>query len=173
VEGATALDFGRSIGDSARVANVEDKKNSITSARVFGLIIVLFLGDFLYLRVQEAWTNYWLLTDGQQGMATITNELWSGHNGVGYIYTVNLTEYHGKGGRNWPDARYSNVQIGGKSVVYFSSSHPWLSQLNMPRALVGGLPVVIIVLVLEAFAIITVINPRSGWAFNFNVERKK
>jgi len=153
-------------------ATINADKQNFISARVFGLVIAMALGDFLYLRGQEAWTNYWLLTDGQQGIATVTSELWSGHNAVEYNYIVNRADYTGKSGRNWQDPKYGNVQIGGKSVVFFSASHPWLSQLNKPRTLIEGLPVVIIVLVLEAFAIITIVNPRSGWAFNFNNERK-
>jgi hypothetical protein len=59
------------------------------------------------------------------------------------------------------------------SVVYFSASRPWLSQLSMPRAVIEGAPVILVVLVFELFAIVTIIKPRSGWAFSFDEKEKK
>jgi hypothetical protein len=148
------------------ITEPDGKSNSI-SPRLIGLIIAIALGDFLFVRTREAWTNYWLLQDGQQGMAVVTHELWSGHNAVGYRYMVNQQEYVGKSGRNWQEANYSNVQVGGKSVVYFSISHPWLSLLYKPRTVIEGLPVVIIAFLIELFAITTVLNPKKGkWAFD-------
>ena len=59
------------------------------------------LGQFLYLRVREAWTSYWLLRDAQKGIALVTKEWWSGHSAVGYKYVVDGREYTSHGGRNW------------------------------------------------------------------------
>lgn len=154
----------RATGDYLR--GVSATKTRSISPRLVGLVAALALGDFLYLRAQEGWSNYWLLKDGQQGMATVQYELWSGHNGVAYLYKVDKAEYWGKSGRNWQDPKYSNVAVGGKSVVYYSASHPWISSLNQPRGLMPGLPVVLVVLIIEFFALATVINPRGKWAFN-------
>ncbi|HTS18345.1 MAG TPA: hypothetical protein VMP11_12280 [Verrucomicrobiae bacterium] len=76
-------------------------------------------------------------------------------------------EYTGHSRRNRQDKKYANVQVGETSVVYFSASHPWLSRLSMPQAVLEGLPAILLVLVLEIFAVITTINPTGGWAFHF------
>ena len=142
-------------------------------ARLAALVLALALGQFLFLRVRSAWSNYWLLTDAQKGTAVVTKELWSGHNAVGYRYVVDQRQYTGHDARNWQDPKYSKVQVGEESVVYFSASHPWLSQLCMPRAVLEGVPVIIVVLVLESFAVITTIKPTSGWAFGFAEKEHK
>lgn len=133
-------------------------------ARLTALILAIALGQFLYLRVRSAWTNYWLLSDAKQGTAIVTKELWSGHDAVGYEYVVDQKQYSGHSGRNWRDQK--KVQVGEEAVVYFSASHPWLSLLYMPRGVLEGLPVVIIALALEVFAVVTMIKPKSGWAFS-------
>jgi len=134
-------------------------------ARFAGLIIALALGDFLFLQARSAWTNYWLLTDGRQGTAIVTHELWSGHNGVGYKYVVAEKEYSGRSGRNSSE-KYNHVQPGEESIVFFSASHPWLSSLNKPEYVAPGWPVILIVVAFEVFALITIIKPTSGWAFS-------
>jgi hypothetical protein len=136
-------------------------------ARLAALIIAILLGHFLYLRARSAWVNYWLLKDAHQGIATVTEELWSGHKVVGYNYIVNQKDYTGRSRRNRQDKKYGNVQVGETSVVYFSASHPWLSLLYMPQAVLEGLPVILLVLALETFAVITIVNPNSRWAFSF------
>lgn len=142
-------------------------------ARLVGLVLALALGLFLFLQVLSAWTNYWLLKDAKRGTAIVTKELWSGHNAVGYKYVVDQREYSGQSARNWQEQNYSKVQVGEESVVYFSASHPWLSLLYMPRAVLEGLPVIIVALVFELFAVMTVIKPTSAWAFNLNQKEQK
>src|SRR5256885_10490726 len=110
-------------------------------ARIAAMILAIALGQFLYLRIREAWTSYWLLRDAQKSTALVTKELWSGHGAVGYKYVVDGKENLGHGGRNWDDPKYRNVKVGQESVVYFSASHPWLSQLSMPRTVIEGGPV--------------------------------
>lgn len=139
--------------------------------RLVGLASTLFLGYFLFGQAWSAWKNYWLLKDPQQGMAVITKEHWSGHGRVVYRYSVNSTEYSGASSRNWQDPKYSSVQSGGQSVVYFSASHPWISLLFQPRAVIEGLPGIIIVLFFEFFAIMTIIKPGSGWAFSLDEQK--
>lgn len=142
-------------------------------ARIVGLILAIALGQFLYLRAREAWKSYWLLKDSQKGIAAIMSEHWSGHNTVDYKYMVNGKEYASHSARNWDDPKYKDAQPGQESVVYFSASHPWLSQLSMPGTILEGAPVVLIVLGFEVFAIITIINPTSGWAFSLVDKEKK
>ena len=142
-------------------------------ARLAGLVLAMVMGQFLFLRVRSTWTNYWLPTDARKGTAIVTKELWSGHNAVGYEYVVAQKQYRGHSGRNWQDQKYSNVQVGEESVVYFSASHPWLSRLYMPRAVLEGLPVIIVVFILELFAVITVLRPTGGWAFAFTEKQQK
>lgn len=142
-------------------------------ARLTGLILAIALGQFLYVWTRSAWINYWLLEDAQKGSAIVTKELWSGHNMVIYRYFVDQREYTGKSARNSDDKNYSKAQIGEESVVYFSTSHPWLSLLYMPRRIWEGLPVTIIVLILESMALVTLANPSSGWAFNLMEEKHR
>ena len=142
-------------------------------ARIAALALAIALGQFLYQRAQETWTSYWLFKDAKKGIARVTNELWSGHNAVGYNYVVDSKVYVGRGARNWDDPKYRDVQVGQESVVYFSVSHPWLSQLTMPRTIMEGAPVVLVVLGFELFAVITIVKPTSGWAFGFVEKGKK
>lgn len=140
-------------------------------ARLTGLVLALALGQFLFLRVRSTWTNYWLLSDARHGTAIVTKELWSGHNAVGYKYVVDQKQYSGHSGRNWKEKK--EAQVGDETVVYFSASHPWLSLLYMPQGVLDGLPVIIIVLVIEMFAVITIIKPKSGWAFSLLEKEQK
>jgi hypothetical protein len=105
-------------------------------------------------------------------MAVVTKELWTGHNAVEYRYTVNRTHYTGRSGRNYRIAQYSRVLAGEQSIVYYSASHPWLSSLRMPDVVGQGRPVILLVLCFEFFAVMTIINPKSGWAFNFSGRNK-
>jgi hypothetical protein len=140
-------------------------------ARLTGLVLAIALGQFLFLRAREAWTNHWLLKDARQGTAVVTKELWSGHNAVGYEYSVDQRQYAGRSGRNWKDQK--KVLVGEQTTVYYSASHPSLSLLYMPEGVLAGLPVIIIALVIEAFAVITIIKPKSGWAFSLIGKEQK
>ena len=148
-----------------------ERKRSL-SPRLQGLIVALFFGWFLTVIGCDWWSEYWLMKDGQQGMAVVTRELWTGHNAVDYRYTVNQKQYTGKSGRNYRIPQYSHVVAGEPSIVYYSAFHPWLSSLRMPTVLGQGWPVILIVLCFEFFAVVTIINPKSGWAFNFSGKSK-
>ena len=137
------------------------------STRLTSLIIALVLGYFILGWVQSAWMNYWLKADSERGLATVIKENWSGHGRIVYRYVVNQREYTGVSYRNREDPRYSKVQPGDESIVYFSVSHPWLSQLNKPSAVLEGWPILLIVLPLEFFAVMTFLKTESKWAFNF------
>jgi hypothetical protein len=141
--------------------------------RVIGLVLAAILGHFLIGQVRGAWRNYWLMTDGQYGMATITKPYWGGHDLYDYRYVVGGREYTAISYRDWQAPRYSNVQPGGVAVMYFSASHPWLSLLYKPHSIFEGLPVLIVVFILELFAVVTVIRPESKWAFNLSGRKTK
>ncbi len=132
------------------------------------MVLAAILGHFIFGFVQNGWRNYWLMTDVQPGMATITKPYWGGHNMYDYQYVVEGREYTGISYRDWQSPRYSSVQSGGEAIVYFSASRPWLSLLYKPTAVIEGLPVLVIVFLLELFAVVTVIRPKSAWAFNLS-----
>jgi hypothetical protein len=142
-------------------------------ARLTALILALALGGFLFVRARSAWTFHWILSDAQEGTALVTQEHWSGHNAVDYQYTVNQRRYDGHSARNSKDPK--KVQAGEQATVYFSASHPWLSLLYLPQSedVLQGFPFILIVLVFEAFAVITFINPNSGWAFSLIDKEQK
>lgn len=137
---------------------------TIQQQRLTGIFLALFLGQFLYLRAHESWINYWLLTDSKQGTAIVTNESWWGHDRVGYKYEVAQQEFTGKDARPRHSQKDNGLQMGGQAIVYYSESHPWLSLLNKPRTVLVGFPVVVVALIIEVFALIAVVKPKSGWA---------
>jgi hypothetical protein len=102
------------------------------------LVLVIVLGLFLVSWISGVREEHWLLKDAQEGIAMVTKDLWTGHNGVAYRYTVNHKEYTGEGMRNYQDPRYRNVHPGDKSVVYYSASHPWMSRLRRPDRIGEG-----------------------------------
>ena len=107
-----------------------------------------------------------MMKDAQQGTATITEPHWGGHDVYVYQYEVAGKRYAGASYRDWQDPKYSNVQPGGKAPVYFSASHPWVSLLHRPKAVIEALPVVVVMLALEVFAIVAVLRPESAWGLN-------
>ena len=112
------------------------------------------------------WTKYWLLRDQQQATAIVTRE--HEHSVVDYSYRVRGNDYKGTDRRRYltQEHRYVGVTVGGEAVVYFSSSHPWLSALTPPDNIIpDGFPGVILFLALEIWFIITIINPNSRWAY--------
>jgi len=146
---------------------------SATTTRVWASLFALLLGYvFVFGPIQELWRNFWLVRDGQQGTAVITNEHWGGHGVVVYQYRVSQKLYSGQDHRSWQNPKYAHVMAGEKSVVYFSSSHPWLSAINLPRnVVIEGLPVVLLAWFFEAGLVVTVINPKGRWAFGFHGQR--
>ena len=116
---------------------------------------------FLIFPAMQAWKTYWLLKDGQQGMAEIIG--FAAKNGVVYRYRVHQKEYTGKDRRTWDDRVKQGARQG--PIVYFFSSHPWLSQLHQPTTLMPpGLPVLIVAWIMLGLLLVTVVGPNSKWA---------
>ena len=105
------------------------------------------------------------MKDCQQGNAVITKEFWGGHGRLVYRYAVNDKQFTGVSSTDWKDAKYKNVRIGEKAVVYYSASHPWLSLLYKPEGFIDLLPA-LIALTLASFIVITAMRPESKWALN-------
>lgn len=134
------------------------------SPRIQGALLVITLGLFLFPILRGWWMNYWILKDGQTGTALVTGKYWGGHGNVNYRYVVVEKEYTGHSARNWRDPRYARVGNGEHCPVYFSASHPWVSALYRPDGVAGALPVVILILLLEACALATLISPSNRYA---------
>jgi hypothetical protein len=142
--------------------------------RLQALFIALLLGyPFGVGPIRGVWKDHWLVKDGQQGVAVVTKEHWAGHNAVVYQYRVGQHVYTGQDRRSSQNPQYAHVGPGGKTVMYFSSSHPWLSAIDRPgRVGIPGLPVLLLVWLLVAGLIATAINPNGRWAFNLSGPRK-
>jgi hypothetical protein len=133
--------------------------------RLIALGLALLLGKvFVVDQAQAWWRQHWILKDGQQGMAVVTQVL--SHDSITYRYVVSLKDFTGRDFRSWQDPRYAHVGIGEHTVIYFSTSHPWLSLINRPRGDVPeGLPLLILVWFIAARLFIAAIKPKSKWAF--------
>ena len=142
------------------------------SRRLVGLAVAIVLGYFFYLRVREGWLNYWLRTDSQQCTAKITADYWGGHGQVVYYYDLKQKHYTGVSGKNWRDPHYSDARPGSEAVVYYSASHPWLSALYIPDTVITAFPVLVVALVIELIAVVTIINPGSKWAFDLSEKKR-
>jgi hypothetical protein len=148
--------------------------SSTMQARVSAALLALLMGYFwIFQPISGVWAQHWLVKDGTQGMGVVTKEHWAGHNVVVYQYRVGQQVYTGQDRRSLNNPKYANVMAGEKTIVYFSSSHPWISAINLPSTVtIPGLPVVVLGWVFEAGFIITAINPKSRWAFNLSGQRR-
>jgi hypothetical protein len=147
--------------------------SSTIPARVSAVLLALVMGYFwVFQPISGVWAQHWLVKDGTQGMAVVTKEHWAGHNVVVYQYRVGQQVYTGQDRRSFHNPKYANVMPGEKTIVYFSSSHPWISAIELPIIVtIPGLPVVLLAWVFEAGFIITAINPKSRWAFDISGRR--
>jgi hypothetical protein len=137
------------------------------------LLSVILLGYFIVSMALKWRTDYWVLADGQPSMALVTGMSWAGHGVVDYEYEVKGTRYTGRSQRNWREEKYRHVGIGGKSVVYISASHPWLSNLDRPEAVGIGWPVMLVALPMWFSLLMAAIHPSSKWAFGTRSEKLK
>lgn len=129
--------------------------------RLQGLALALVLGSFgLVVPFRIAWTNYWLSRDGRQVRAVVTAE----GAALGYRYRINGNEYRAccyKVGRGMAPEE--------SITVYYSASHPSVSEVRRPVSMADGAWEVRVLLGLpfEFMAIATVVSPRGKWAYRF------
>jgi hypothetical protein len=144
-----------------------------TADRLTAGLLALFLGYFFVLGpIQQVWRDHWLVKDGQRGTATVVRKHWGGHGVVIYEYRVGNNVYTGQDRRARVSPHFDLIVPGEKTLFYFSSSHPWLSALDLPRFVgIDGLSVVLLVWSFEIGLINTVVKPKSRWAFGSHNQR--
>ena len=128
-------------------------------------MVGILLGVLLFIIARVWWANYWIIKDGQTGTALVT--AFVRHNIAEYTYIVHQTGYRGSSFRDRSSPQCTGDIWGRHCPVYFSASHPWLSRLYRPDGVMQGWPVVLIALLIEVRALVTLLNPRSKWAFSF------
>ncbi|HEV2401518.1 MAG TPA: hypothetical protein VGS27_31570 [Candidatus Sulfotelmatobacter sp.] len=145
-----------------------------TADRFWASFLALFLAYFFVLGpIRQVWKDHWLVKDRQQGSAMVVKENWAGHDVVVYEYRAGQNVYTGQDRRNRRGPKYANVRPGEKTVVYYSASHPWISSFDPPdTVMIDGLPVVLLVWLIELGLVITVINPESKWALSSKSQQR-
>ena len=105
----------------------------------FNLLVVILvtagLGWYFYISGHRVWTAYWLLQDGREGTAVITQEVVAKEQGLRYGYTVNGHNFDGGPFGSPNDERERQILDARRTQrlpVYYSESHPWLSNLYRP-----------------------------------------
>lgn len=140
--------------------------NKTNQTRLVMLFPTAMLGSFIVSFFHICWITFWLTQDVGQTAATITNE--KSHGVVNYSYTINGNQYIGQSQRNREEKE--KVPVGGRTLVYFSTSHPWLSSLQAPTFPPPGMIVFIISLAMEFLFVMTVINPKGKWALQIGLK---
>ncbi len=134
--------------------------------RLQGLVLALVLGSFCLVDpFRAAWTNYWLLRDGRQVKAAVTDI--REHGSVAYRYRVNGNEYTTSA--YCPHEGRVSCIAGEYITAYYSSSHPSVSRIEPTVSMADGAWPVIIFFTwpFEFMAIATVVSPRGKWAYRF------
>jgi len=132
--------------------------------RLQALVLALVLGSFcLVVPFRNIWTNYWLLRDARQLRAVVVD--FRDHGTVGYRYRVNASDYTASG---YP-YEFPRAAPGESITVYYSASHPTISETRHPVSIIDGSWPVIIFFTwpFEFMAIATLIRPRCKWAYRF------
>jgi hypothetical protein len=136
----------------------------LANERITMIFPVLGLTAFAAMYWSGARERYWILTDGQQTMAQVTDV--GGHNSIYYTYSAGGTNFTSHGPREYRDPRYSNVGTGGTSTVWYSASHPWISTPRHPDAVVEALPWIVLVTLFDILCLAALIHswskPSSG-----------
>jgi hypothetical protein len=124
------------------------------------ILLALVVAGMMISGVYGYWRDFWLNQDAKQTGATITvGGLKPG--AYDYSYVVNGIQYVGHGQRGITLGEDSHV--GGETLVYFSSSHPWLSSPQIPGFSMGkALAIIALYLVSEFYIIRTAIRIRRG-----------
>lgn len=134
--------------------------------RLQALFLALVLGSFFVVDpFLTIWTNYWLVRDGRQVKAVVTDV--RQHGSVGYRYHVNGNEYTTSA--YCPHQGRVSCSAGESITAYYSASHPSVSRIEHTESMgYGAWPAMIIFTwPFEFMAIATVVNPRSKWAYRF------
>jgi hypothetical protein len=137
----------------------------LNSRRVQAATVGVLLGALLFIIARVWWANYWIIKDGQTGTALVTG--FGRHNITRYTYIVHQSVYTGSSFHDRSSPRCNSDTWGTHCPVYFSDSRSWLSRLYRPDSVIQGWPVVLIALLVELRALVTLLNPRSRWAFPF------
>jgi len=134
--------------------------------RLQALVLALVLGSFcLIVPFRTVWTNYWLLRDGRQVRAAITDI--RDHGSVGYRYRVNGNEYTTSA--YCPHEGRVSCIAGESITAYYSASHPSVSRIEHTESMAYGawLAMIFFTWPFEFMAIATVVSPRCKWAYRF------
>ena len=134
--------------------------------RLQALLLALVLGSFcLVSPFRTVWTNYWLLRDGRQVKAAVTDI--REHGSVGYRYRVNGNEYTASAYR--PHESRVSCSAGENITAFYSASHPSVSRIQHTLSMADGSWPVMIFFTwpFEFMAIATVVSPRCKWAYRF------
>lgn len=83
----------------------------------------MLLGPIFYGGIRASMNSYWLVKDGKQTVAVITNDR-EQHNVVDYKYSIGGKDYHGFGPRN------NDAKVGEETFTFYSLSHPSISSLR-------------------------------------------
>jgi len=147
---------------------------SIKQQRISAAFLALLMGYFFVVQpIRGVWDQHWLVKDGIPGMAVVTKWHWGGHNVIVYQYRVGQQVFTGQSRRSLENPKYAHVMPGEKTIVYFSSSHPWISAIDLPHIVaIPGLPVVLLAWFFLACSFITAINPKHRWAVNLSGQRR-
>lgn len=110
--------------------------------------------------VRGVWEDLCILEDGTRGVAAVGAPRWGSGKSVHYRYKVDGHIYRAVGHTRHFDAFRAPHEL----PVYYSSSRPWLSRLDMPdeHPVWGALPIVIIILLFEFMLLIAIVfSPRA------------
>ncbi|HEX4797441.1 MAG TPA: hypothetical protein VH370_26845 [Humisphaera sp.] len=132
--------------------------------RFVAAVPALVLGWGIFLWFSGAYTRYWVLRDGVQGTALITDE--GSHGTVYYTYSAAGAGYTGHSHRDWRNKQYGQVGVGGTAPVWYSNSHPWLSSLPTPDPTLYAIPWVLVALAAESVLLMLIVAPHDNRSRN-------
>ena len=140
----------------------EPTKDRLASlARFIVLIPMVILGNLVRLYVQGVWADYWLSKDPKTVSALVTQTY--PKQMFDYRYTVDGKEYTGTSKRDWEAEKVHALQVGETTPVLVSASHPWFSSLQTWRLRWLAFPFIVLVLLLEFFLLVVLIDPNGRW----------
>src|SRR2546423_6583328 len=130
--------------------------------RFIVLIPMILFGNQIRFYLQSFWTDHWLRKDGTPTQAVITEV--HPKRVFNYHYNVDGKRYLGTSSRAWEEEKAHPLRIGDETTVFFSGSHPWLSSMQTVRVAWVTFPLVVLLLLLEAFFLAILIDPKGRWS---------